>query len=135
MSSIDSKQYKLLTKLKHNDLPADSLSPIESEDCFYLVHCGYVTPIKDRVMCNTPSGSRRLLKTTCYKITPYGRAARYEFKATFYKWWIPVIISILAIVISLAALLVDISEPQPICILENLETLNGKPIFFLGCFC
>lgn len=135
MSSIDSKQYKLLTKLKRNDLSADSLSQIESEDCLYLVQCGYATPAKDRVMCNTPGGSRRLLITTCYKITPSGRAARYEFKATFYKWWIPVVISILAIVISLAALLVDISELQPIRILENLETLNGKPIFFLGYFC
>lgn len=64
MSSIDLKQYKLLTKLKRNPLPVDSLSAFEKEDCDHLIQCGYVEPVKERIMCNAINGSRSLLKTT-----------------------------------------------------------------------
>ena len=39
-----------------------------------------------------------------YKVSQSGEAEMYLFKSSFYKWWVPVVISIGAFVVSIIAL-------------------------------
>lgn len=126
MSQIDPRQYSFLSKLMHDMVKIDSLDDSEKDDCDYLIECGYVEEVKELILCDTFHGTRKLPRTVAYKITPAGRAARYEFKAKFYKWWIPVLISIAAILVSIGTAVhpPKKSTPQQIYNLEDSETLN-----------
>lgn len=92
MIDISRPQFKMLLKIKRaRGLYADSLSLEELSICEYLLSNGCISD-------HTVPGSASPL----LKITQFGDAQIYIFASTFYKWWIPVIISIIALIISIA---------------------------------
>ena len=125
--SIDPSQYKLLKRLhRHGPVEISSLSESQKKDCKYLFDCGCISVIKSPVELNTVQGRRHLFQATAYEITPLGRASEYNYKSTFYKWWIPVVISIAATIIALSSLLLSISEQQQTHTSKNSETVTGS---------
>lgn len=124
MVDISPEQYRMLKKISRNDsAQTDSMSKDEKEICAFLATKGFLSVSKK---CRTDeSGNLDLFNTypSEYTITQSGKAQIYAFKSTFYKWWIPVIISIAAIAISLAALLFEMSTRQPTDKTESSDIL------------
>ena len=99
---IDRSQYHILKKIrKYGQLSVDSLSTKQYSDCEYLRQQGFVSAIEKSNAINSGDVSQFYSEIVSYEITPSGRAAIYSFKATFYKWWIPVVISIASLLVSL----------------------------------
>lgn len=106
---ISRGQYLLLKKFCKNNASAESLDSEQLSDCNYLVKCGYLKAIKElKSYEQTVCGVRPIAAIASLTTTASGRAAIYSFKATFYKWWIPVIISIASLIVSIIALLIKI---------------------------
>ena len=103
---ISRGQYLLLKKFRKDNISAESLDKKQLDDCDYLVKCGFLKAIKELKLFEHSIGGPRPIPTiTSFTTTAPGRAAIYSFKATFYKWWIPVIISIASLGVSIIALL------------------------------
>lgn len=101
-TSISSKQYWLLCAINRNPhINTTAFTGTKKQDFDFLLKKKYVEPIKKRRPIDTPNGSRHILQTVGYRTTSEGRAAKYSFLSTFYKWWIPVIISIIALIVSI----------------------------------
>lgn len=99
---ISSEQYRLLCAINRNPhINTAAFTGTKKQDFDFLLKEKYVEPIKERQPIDTPNGSRRILQTVGYRTTSEGRAIAYTFKATFYKWWIPVLLSIVSIVLSI----------------------------------
>ena len=107
MLDISREQYKMLSKInKATTLQSSSLSTEELEICEYLVdhEC-----IKARTFAHPDfKGGIHVQRSLPpdIELTQTGKAQLYAFRSTFYKWWIPVIISVLALIISAIAILV-----------------------------
>lgn len=109
MPNIDAAQYRILKRLhKKGPIQSNHILPAQKSDYGYLLKCGYITEIKQLQESVTVTGKRPVVRVTGYEITAEGRAERYDFKATFYKWWIPVVISIIALIVSIIALLAQL---------------------------
>lgn len=103
---ISRRQYLLLKMFRKDNASLKALNDKQLEDCEYLIDCGYLKATRELVYCDSTIGGARPVPTiTAFSTTASGRAAMYTFKATFYKWWIPVIISIGSLVVSIIALL------------------------------
>ena len=99
---ISAKQYWLLCTIDRNpNINTAAFTGKKKQDFDFLLKEKYVEPIKERRPIDTPNGSRRILQTVGYRTTSEGRAAKYTFLSTFYKWWIPVIISIISLIVSI----------------------------------
>ena len=99
---ISRNQYKLLKKIsKNNQINLKEVKDTEIDNFNYLA---------DNNLLTITENSYKLYDTDAclidaiYKVSPLGEAEMYEFKSTFYKWWIPVVISIEAFVVSTIAL-------------------------------
>lgn len=102
---ISRGQYLLLKKFRKDNISAESLDKKQLDDCDYLVKCGFLKAIKELKLYEHAIGGARPIPTIAsFSTTASGRAAIYSFKATFYKWWIPVIISIASLIVSIIAL-------------------------------
>ncbi len=107
--SISGQQFRLLLKFRKENSSVASLSEEKLDDCKYLVNIGYLTPIREYCETSPPINGRSCIpKLTRYETTAPGRAAIYGFVATFLKWWIPVVISIAAFIVSLIALILKV---------------------------
>lgn len=106
---ISRNQYRLLKKFCKSNVFITSMSKEQADDCQHLLDLGFLEPLieyNDYIFSNGehhPSPD-----VASYTTTAAGRAAIYSFKATFYKWWIPVIISIASLIVSIIALLIKI---------------------------
>lgn len=103
--------YKLLKRIsRRTTISAESLSEEELDICSYLhslklIECNMQNPI---VHENAYGFQSLVYEHVEYSITQAGKAEIYNFKSTFYKWWIPVVISIIALIVSIAAVLVQV---------------------------
>lgn len=95
MIGISKSQYKMLRKIqKQKSISASSLSENELEICQHLMEM-------ECLKCRDFFGKRALPSEV--EVSQKGEAQIYLFRSTFYKWWIPVVISILALIVSIAA--------------------------------
>ena len=96
MAELDFSQYWLLLKIKRcKVVPGESIKNKHSENLSYLLSKNYIC-------YSRPATSRSL---PVYRTTPQGRAAIYDFRISYMKWWIPVVISIGSLIVSAIALL------------------------------
>lgn len=109
MLEIDKKQYKLLKYIsRHSPITYASFSPEQQEICKYLLSKKMIRGITGY----NPNAPKDVFQTTIfsYSITQLGMAQIYSFKSTLYKWWIPVIISIISLSLSAVAVICSILE-------------------------
>ena len=79
------------------------------DDCAYLVKIGYLVPVtKYCEVSHSVTGRSHIPQVCSYKTTAPGRAAIYGFVSAFLKWWIPVVISIAAFIVSLISLILKV---------------------------
>lgn len=96
MTDIARTQYLLMCKMnRKKSISISSMSNRQKDDLDFLKSKGYVK-ISKPATHSSPAQ---------YQVTAAGRAAMYVFLSTFYKWWIPVIISIGSLTVSVIALL------------------------------
>lgn len=99
---ISSEQYRLMCTIERNSkINTTAFTGKEKQDFDFLLKKKYIEPIQERQPIDTPTGFRRIPQTIGYRTTSEGRAIAYTFKATFYKWWIPVLLSIVSIALSI----------------------------------
>ncbi len=111
MTSLSKEQYKMLLRIsRYHGLNASSLDGHEIEICKYLLHNSFV---KGRVFhqhdINGNAVTTKSLPANI-EITQAGEAALYEFKSQFYKWWIPVIISIISVALSSTSIISQVIQ-------------------------
>jgi hypothetical protein len=95
MVDIDLKQYRMLKKVdKHSSIDAAFLSKEEKDICAFLLEKQFLAVTKSYRRNEQGDIDIFNLYPKEYSITQAGKAQIYAFKSTFYKWWIPVIISI-----------------------------------------
>lgn len=96
MTDISRTQYILMRKInRKKSMSFVSMNDRQKEDLAFLKDKGYVCISKPATAASPAH----------YKVTAAGRASMYIFLSTFYKWWIPVIISICSLIVSAIALL------------------------------
>ena len=102
MVDLSKEQYKVLRKIKkHGAIQQSSLSDRELTICRYLltVECLEAKCIYHPTA--TGIGTSTVLPSEI-RLSQTGEAQIYAFRSTFYKWWVPVVISIIALIISIA---------------------------------
>ncbi len=123
MVDISKPQYKMLVKIhKRNQLPYESLSEEEKDICSYLLAHNLICVIKQLDKSSAPSMQLPAVKIKSVQITQAGMAQIYTFKSTFYKWWIPVVISIIALILSAIGLLWQLLNLLTTLSLVNQDT-------------
>ena len=102
MIEISNRHYRFLKRIKKQKIVyVSNLSPDEKAMAQYLAKTKCIKA-KHQIDQSTPEITRIIPKS--YEITQYGEAQIYVFKAKFYKWWIPVVIYVFALIVSIAAL-------------------------------
>lgn len=104
MIDLSKPQYKMLCKIKTKKaIPKSSLSESELAICQYLFKqkC-FITQTKTVAFGLTPQIETIELFPETIQLSQIGEAQIYAFRSTFYKWWIPVVVSILSLLISIA---------------------------------
>lgn len=101
MCNISRKQYRVLKHIyRRKSINSSQLSDERIEICNYLTECNYLSIQPLSIVLDSPLCSDYLLR-----VTQSGEAEIYRFRSTFYKWWIPVVISVFALLVSIASLL------------------------------
>lgn len=93
---ISGSQIKLLKRLYKADIPLSNFSDSEKEDIEYLGKCGFIK------YSSEDTDSRTVSTIVC--IQPSGKAEYDSYIRDRRRWYIPVVLSIVAIAISLFAL-------------------------------
>lgn len=102
MIEISNRHYRFLKRIKKQRiLYVSNLSSDEKAIARYLATAKCIKA-KNQINQSIPEITRITPKS--YEITQYGKAQIYAFKAKFYKWWIPVVISVCALIVSVASL-------------------------------
>lgn len=105
MVDINHDQYKMLKRIsKAQSIETDSLTDEEKKICDFLCENRFILPQSDwdyeeSNLSYAPFVPH--IKSKKYVITQAGKAQIYSFKAAFHKWWIPLAISILALIVSI----------------------------------
>lgn len=87
---MNKNQYKFLKKLdKSCTINWNDLSETERSMQRYLQSLGYI----HQTITN---------KTPQYSVTQKGKDEMFQFTLKYYRWWIPVIISLAALTVSIA---------------------------------
>ena len=111
MLDINKQQYKMLCRIqKHKVVTTDNFSSEELEICQYLMENNC---IKARHFSRTDiHGDLHITKTlpTNLMLTQTGKAQIYAFRSTFYKWWIPVVISVISVALSSASIISQVIQ-------------------------
>ena len=101
MIDLSKKQYKMLCKIKrYGAIEKSSLSDNELTICQYLL-------AKDCLLASHQTVANFNKIQTIKNLPPQirlnqtGEAQIYAFRSTFYKWWIPVVISLISLLISI----------------------------------
>lgn len=107
--SISGGQFRLLLKFRIGKASITSFNKEKLDDCAYLVKIGYLVPVtKYCEVSHSVIGRSHIPQVCSYKTTAPGRAAIYGFVSAFLKWWIPVVISISAFIVSLISLILKV---------------------------
>ena len=109
MLEIDKKQYKLLKYIsRHSPIACASFSSEQQEICKYLLSKKMIHGITG----HNPDAPKDVFQIAIvsYSITQLGMAQIYLFKSTSYKWWIPVVISVISLSLSAVAVICSILE-------------------------
>lgn len=106
MVNLSKSQYKMLCKVyKANRLSASTLTEKELEICRYLMENDC---LKSNYVSRTNISGKLFISKSLpsdIEITQTGEAQIYIFRSTFYKWWIPVVISVFALISSVLSIL------------------------------
>lgn len=108
MLDIDRGQYRMLKRIKnHPNMPTADLSKEEKEICRFLARHHFVTYRPHAI--STQDGTK-VTHGLPDKIstTQEGNAQLYIFRTTFHKWWIPLVIAIIAAIGAYVPLLVQL---------------------------
>jgi hypothetical protein len=108
MIDLSKKQYKMLCKIKRNgSIEKSSLSDNELTICQYLL-------TKDCLLASYQTVPNFNKIQSIKKLPPQimlnqtGEAQIYAFRSTFYKWWIPVVISFISLLISITMPIIQV---------------------------
>lgn len=104
MVDLSKKQYKMLCKIKKNGfIEKSSLSNTELSICQYLLSVDCLQAFHEVVPSLNFDTKIQTVKRLPLKIelNQTGEAQIYAFRSTFYKWWIPVVISVISLLISI----------------------------------
>ncbi len=114
MSNLSKSQYKMLCRIKKEKTTStNSLSKEEVEICSYLLTHGCIVPRCSPALNSSGRLINIKLLPEHLKITQEGEAHIYSFRSTFYKWWIPVVVSIFSLLISIASLAIPLITTIP----------------------
>lgn len=111
MVDIDFKQFKMLLKLKHNNIKTDKIELSEEDQDIleFLIKNNFAVIIDDIKYIPSSSnfviGEIPILNSTTYQITQDGKAQISAYVSSFHKWWIPLVISIGSFILSCISLL------------------------------
>lgn len=103
MIDISKEQYRLLKKIKKSKrIPTSTLTDSELEICKYLMHnnCIEAALFSHQDITGAYHTLKKLPKEIA--LTQAGESQIYAFRSTFYRWWIPVIISAIALIVSIS---------------------------------
>lgn len=93
---MNKHQYKFMKMLNKVELiSSKSLTENENEMCKYLQLNGYIM-------------QEMIHQVEHYKVTQAGKSAMFDFKIKYYRWWVPVIVSALALLISITSLIISL---------------------------
>ena len=99
---ISRAQYNLLKRaIKSKELCVDDLNDIELEQAKFLYKNKFLVVSERKTSSSNGITGIYIYK---YKVSQSGEAEMYLFKTSFYKWWVPVVISIGAFIVSIIAL-------------------------------
>lgn len=110
---ISGSQIKLLKRLYKADIPLSDLSISDKEDIAYLGKYGFIKYNAE------DTGSRTVPTIIC--IQPAGKAFYDSYIRERRRWYIPVVLSVVAIIISLFALY---KSGQVINVYVNANKMN-----------
>lgn len=105
MVDINHDQYKMLKRIsKAQSIEIGSLTDEEKKICDFLCENSFVSyhcdwNYKESNSSYAPFIPR--IESSKYEITEKGKAQIAAYKATFHKWWIPLAISIIALIVSI----------------------------------
>lgn len=97
MIEINSQQYRMLKRIRrYKKLDTSKLSEEELEICDFLVSNNFLVASSSRAEEIANHTEYVNIVAESYAITQEGCAQIYAFASKFRKWWIPVVISLLA---------------------------------------
>lgn len=100
---LSTSQYHLLKKIRHTDLDLSSCSDDEKEDVTFLGNMGFIQ--YNEIYDNK---NPRIVLQTFVHIRPKGKAEYDAYIRARNRWFVPLFVSIVALLISFAALATDI---------------------------
>lgn len=110
MNPIDRSQYKMLKRIKKAGvLSRDVLADYEKEICIYLLQNSFIKTINEKPHTIEEAFNNKKLPNDI-ELSQLGRAAMFDFRSKFYKWWIPVVISIVSVVLSSTSIISQIVQ-------------------------
>ena len=96
---INSRQYKMLKKIsEHNLFEFTDFSEGETEIISFLANQGFIAYTAD------PNTESRISHKKYCRITQSGYAEIYSFKVEHFRFWIPSVISLIALITSILSL-------------------------------
>lgn len=96
---INSRQYKMLKKIsEHNLFEYTELSQNESDIISFLANQGFIAYAAD------PNTESRISHKKYCQITQAGYAEIYSFKVEHFRFWLPSVISLIALLTSILSL-------------------------------
>lgn len=110
---LSNKHIKLLKRLYHSEIPLSDFSGADRESIAFLGNCGFIRYSTEDI------DSRNAPTIVC--IQPSGQAAYDSYIRDRRRWYIPVVLSIVAIAISLLALY---KSGQEINVYVNANKMN-----------
>lgn len=106
MVDISYEQYKTLKKIKKSEsVKLSNLTEDELECCEYLLKHKFID-YDDELLGDSIENFQYVVDA--YKITQKGHAQLFTFVASFHKWWIPLVISLASLVLSVITLLLKV---------------------------
>ena len=110
MNPIDKSQYKMLKRIKKDGLlRRDALTDYEKEICMYLLQNSFIKRVNERPHTLEESFNSKNLPNDI-ELSQLGRAAMFDFRSKFYKWWIPVVISIVSVALSSTSIISQVVQ-------------------------
>ena len=111
---LANRHIKLLKRLYHSEIPLSDFSDVDRENLAFLGNYGYIRySTEDTDLRNA---------LTIVRIQPSGQAAYDSYIRDRRRWYIPVVLSVIAIAISLFALY---KSGQEINVYVNANKMNA----------
>ena len=100
MTDINYPQYRMLCRAKKvTSMNPSEFSEEETDICEFLCSCGFLTKTEKYVRNSNGKVNIFEFEVTGYTITQAGKAQISVYRLSFHKWWIPLIISIAALIL------------------------------------